>query len=341
MNYRIVPTLMLLAALLSLACNSSRVPPSKPYSSYQLSPTPDYSLPGAWCALPQKEDFADNTPPNVTPEMQADAKADVFYIHPTTFMGGLAWNANVNDVELNASTDERAVRHQASIFNEVAKVYAPRYRQMAFGGFFTTDTASKAKAIELAYQDVKASFEYYLANYNQERPFFIASHSQGSIHAIRLLREYVDGQALGERLVAAYVLGWPFAADTFQSLPVCNDPTETGCVMGWCTFKEGYIPGNINTHYKDAVVVNPLNWKADGTPATPEEHAGFLMGNYKKFKKEALATQAYEGILWTSNPLPLAGIAVKNYHVGDFNLFWLDVRQNAAERLEAYLAAQE
>ncbi|MEL6591957.1 MAG: DUF3089 domain-containing protein, partial [Bacteroidota bacterium] len=268
-------------------------------------------------------------------------QADVFYIHPTTFMGGLAWNASVLDKELNASTDERAVRHQASIFNGVAKVYAPRYRQMAFGGFFTEDTASKRKALELAYEDVKSAFEYYLEHYNQGRPFFIASHSQGSMHAIRLTREYLDGGTFGERLVAAYILGWPFQADTFQSIPVCNDPRQTGCVMGWCTFREGYEPGNLNTFYQDAVVVNPLNWKADGTPATAEEHDGFLKGNYKSFKKEALSVRQHQGILWTSNPIPVLGATVKNYHVGDFNLFWLDVRENAAERLEAYLQAQE
>ncbi|MFK7924007.1 MAG: DUF3089 domain-containing protein [Bacteroidia bacterium] len=340
MNHRTLSLLLLLACLFSLACNSSRVPPSKPYSTYQLSPTPDYSLSGAWCALPEKEDFADDTPPSVSPERQDSAKADVFFLHPTTFMGGLAWNANVNDVELNASTDERSVRHQASIFNGVAKVYAPRYRQMAFGGFFTSDTASKIKAIELAYQDVKASFEYYLEHYNQGRPFIIASHSQGSIHAIRILREYVDDQALGERLIAAYVLGWPFPADTFKTLPICNDPTQTGCIMGWCTFKDGYVPDNINTHYKDAVVVNPLNWKADGTPADKSQHDGFLMGNYKKMKTESLSVQAHDGILWSSIPIPLTGFLVKNYHAGDFNLFWLDVRQNAADRVEAYLEQQ-
>ena len=91
-----------------------------------------------------KDDFADKTPAfleknnQLENSNQAEAPVDVFFVHPTTFMGGLAWNADPKDVELNAKTDEYAVKNQASIFNGSGRLYAPRYRQMSFGGFFTT-----------------------------------------------------------------------------------------------------------------------------------------------------------------------------------------------------------
>ena len=48
------------------------------------------------------------------------------------------------------------------------------------------------------------------------------------------------------------------------------------------------------------------------------------------------------GILWVKRP-EVPGkwvIQGENFHIGDFNLFWLDVRKNVAARLDAYLQAQ-
>ena len=42
------------------------------------------------------------------------------------------------------------------------------------------------------------------------RPFILAGHSQGALHALRLLRERVAAKpALRRRLVAAYLVGAP------------------------------------------------------------------------------------------------------------------------------------
>ncbi len=41
-------------------------------------------------------------------------------------------------------------------------------------------------AFDLAYEDLKTAFENYLKHYNKGRPIIIASHSQGSLHALRL-----------------------------------------------------------------------------------------------------------------------------------------------------------
>ena len=54
-------------------------------------------------------------------------------------------------------------------------------------------------------EDVKAAFQYYLEHYNNGRPIIIASHSQGTTHAKRLLKEFFDGTALQHQLVAAYL----------------------------------------------------------------------------------------------------------------------------------------
>ncbi|MEM7659655.1 MAG: DUF3089 domain-containing protein [Bacteroidota bacterium] len=327
------PILLLLLSC-QFAC-SRRAAPKQPFSTYPISPAPDYSHPSAWSCLPDKEDFADGTPAGTNPEAQATASVDVFFIHPTTFNRKKAWNASVLDQETNAKTDEWAIKHQASIFNASGKVYAPRYRQMVFRGFFGEDSLSRQQALDLAYQDVRRAFEVYLDQYNQGRPILIAGHSQGTVHGIRLLKEFFDGQPLSEQLVAAYLPGWPITERNFGDLPFCERPEQTGCVVSWASWKTGAEPEGMDTYYRDAVVVNPITWQLDTTLAPKSAHKGYLSIRYKKLRPQHVDAQVYQGILWVSSPFRIS--PTKNYHVGDFNLFWEDVRQNVALRVEEYL----
>lgn len=332
-----IVSLMLFSLIVLSSCEVE--PITSTFDPEAVPSAPDYAARANWSCLPDQDDFADRTPPMIElEERQAEAEADVFFIHPTTFMESQSWNADIQDESLNHGTDSRAIKHQASLFNAAGRVYAPRYRQMVYSGFFSEDKASMKQAGEVAYADVKAAFEYYLNNWNQGRPIIIAGHSQGSLHGMHLLKEYVDGTELQARLVAAYLPGWPITTDFYEHIPVSNAPDQVGCVSTWCTFKEGYEPDNLDTWYKDAIVTNPVNWKSDGTPAVEEEHDGFLMENYKKIYSNAVNTQAHEGILWMSNPILF--LSYKNYHVGDYNLFWLDVRENAVTRVNAYLEAK-
>ena len=232
--------LLVLSWLAVVACQEV-VPPSAPFAQQTPPPAPDYADPSAWASLPLKADPADFTPEGATPENQAEAAAAVFFIHPTTYRSETQWNADVRDSAVNQRTEKLPIRHQASIFNHSGQVYAPRYRQMTYPGFFTEDTASEYQALDLAYQDVKRAFEYFLAHYLEDRPLIIATHSQGTLHGLRLVREFIDGQPLQQRLVAAYLVGWPFPADTFAHLPVCQTPSQTGCVISWCSWQEGHL----------------------------------------------------------------------------------------------------
>ena len=179
----------------------------------------DYSKQQNWAALPTMQDNADWTPDGLQ-NKQDSAQADVFFIHPTTDVTGFKGNAELDSKMINNQTDNFPIKFQASVFNESCKVYAPRYRQAALNNFFIKNTEKSQQAFDVAYQDVKEAFEYYLKNYNNGRPIIIAGHSQGSMHAQRLLREFFDGKPLQKQLVEAYIIGFPTKENQFQFIKV-------------------------------------------------------------------------------------------------------------------------
>lgn len=326
--------LSLALGCLLTACSTFR-PPKQPYTAYKIPAAPDYQDPANWSALPETKDYADTLPRDLPESLPENPEADVFFIHPTTFLEPNAWNASLTDKELNLATDQRAIKHQATAFNGAGRVFAPRYRQMTLGGFYGDDKASMAQALELAYTDIRAAFSYYLEHFNQGRPIVLAGHSQGSVHGIRLVKEFFDGQPLKDQLVAAYLLGWPFPADTFQTVPICDRPDQLGCAIGWCSWAHSKLTKGYEAFYQDAVVINPLTFTRDPELIPAADHEGFLMPNYKSFRRHSLEAQILEGYLGVSKPAFF--ITRKNYHIGDVNLFWLDIRKNVALRVNTYL----
>ena len=61
--------------------------------------------------------------------------------------------------------------------------------------------------MDAAYEDVRDAFRAYIETLNRGRPFYIASHSQGSMLTPRLLAEEVAGSPLMDQLVGAYLVG--------------------------------------------------------------------------------------------------------------------------------------
>ncbi len=327
-----------LCILLLNACGFTKTP-KKSWSDETCPLPPDYGNLENWAAHPDKADFADMTPTAQFQDGQKESEIDVFFLHPTTLFGKKDWNGDPQDKQLNERTERRPIKHQASIFNGAGRVYAPRYRQMVLGGFFDKhDPASNGKAFHTAYCDLKASFEYYMAHYNQGRPVMIVAHSQGSAHAIHLLRDYFDGKPLQSQLVAAYIAGWPVPADTFAVLKPCENPEQTGCYASWCSFEWGTAPKNPQW-YDDAVVVNPITWRMDTVPSEINMHRGTVMGGYDEVYPAVLKAQVHGGYLWVTRP-DIKGTSIissNNFHIADYNLFWVNVRENAIHRAEQYL----
>ena len=298
--------------------------------------TPDYNLSSSWAVLPSK----------YSPEFQNYAsnaldtlQADVFYVYPTLNLDkeDLRWNVPIDDVIQNKKVLEKAVLMQASALAISGKVYTPFYRQAHIRSYKMFNNGGK-EALELAYQDVKKSFEVYLKKYNNGRPIIILSHSQGSTHASRLLADFFDGKELQKKLVAAYIPGMRIQPDQFNSIQPMTKPDQIGGFVSWNTFKKVHYPKLDKNWYDGGVTINPVTWD-NSKFTTLDQHKGFLYTNNKIYEK-ALKVEITDGLVWSSNPkfsMRLFMSLIKNYHSGDINLFWQDIRENSLLRLKTYL----
>ncbi|MCB0633886.1 MAG: DUF3089 domain-containing protein [Saprospiraceae bacterium] len=335
------PSILLLGMQLLICLLSCRSLPQGAFAESPPPPAPDYSDPKSWAALPGREDMADVLPADSLEDHQKGAKIDVFFLHPTSYTGKRGdrhWNAAVGNEKVNERTDEGAIRFQASIFNGVGRVYAPRYRQGHLHLYFTRDTVSARKALDLAYSDVRRAFEYYLEHYNNGRPLIIAAHSQGTNHAERLLKEFFDGTDRQDQLVAAYLVGMPIEKGTFTEIPACVSADQTGCYVSWRTFKRGYEPDHI-PHGDTILTTNPLLWTTQETYAPQGLNEGAVLNPFYRIYPEASDAQVYKGILWASKPRFRGSFFLwgKNYHIGDYNIYYMNIRENARERADQYL----
>lgn len=304
--------------------------------------SPDYSDLENWAALPFQKDSADAVPLDIWNDIQDTAEVDVFFLHPTTYTGHSGekqWNADIDDSKVNLRTDKSSIRYQASIFNGAGKVYAPRYRQAHLKCYYLNGKPDAAKALDLAYQDVRSAFQYYLEHFNHGRPFIIASHSQGTDHAKRLILEEIDGKPVQNQLVVAYLVGFAVTENHFKNISPCRSPEETGCFCSWRTFREGYIPPKI--HFPDAnvLVTNPVTWDNDRPESEKSEQLGAILREFYKPYPNLVETKIYKDLLWVNKPKFPGSffLTTKNYHIADYNFFYADVRQNAMDRVRAFM----
>jgi Protein of unknown function (DUF3089) len=298
----------------------------------------DYGQLYNWAAHPQKADPSDSIPFPLQTTFMKDTTVDVFFIHPTSYTGkkSIKWNADLSDAELNSKTDQSSILYQASVFNKY-NIYAPRYRQAHLRSYFSSDTAHAGKALEIAYEDVRTAFKYFLEHENKGKPIIIASHSQGTTHAKRLLKEFFENQPLQKQLVAAYIIGMQVEPDYFTGLEPCRDSLQTGCFIAWRTFRRGYEPP-YKPSARKSFSTNPLTWKTDTAYAPARYNKGSVLFKFNTVIPSVNDAQIYKDLLWISRPDFPGSIFFrrKNYHIGDINLFYLNIRENLNLRVTQY-----
>ena len=291
-----------------------------------------------WASHPYKHDPSDSVPAPLKADYRYDSTVDVFFLHPTTFTqkGEKSWNASISDASLNAKTDYSTILYQASAFNEY-RVFAPRYRQAHLRSYYSDDENARS-AFDTAYEDIRNAFIYYLENYNQNRPFIIASHSQGTTHAVRLLKEFVENKSIADKLVAAYLVGMYMPDTYFDSLQACRDSVQVGCICAWRSFQTNYLPSYVKKEKEKSIVVNPITWTTETEYASKDSNKGSVLRNFNKIYPRVADATIHEGVLWITNPAFPGSffIRMKNYHIADINFFYLNIRENLRQRVRSF-----
>ena len=247
------------------------------------------------------------------------------------------------------------VRSQASAFNKVADVWAPKYRQAAYGAFLLKSEDAN-RALDLAFDDVAGAFDGFLVELDPKRPIILAAHSQGSLHLLRLLADRKD--QLRGRLVAAYVAGWPVGIQSdlpATGLPPCGRPDQVGCVLGWQSFAEPANSSLVTSSWvgtrgltgtkrtaKDMLCVDPVSGMRNGR-SHMRDNPGTLVPTADltgaTLAPARVGARCDEGFLMIGGAVPAMGPYVlpgNNYHVYDYALFWGAVRRDAERRLAAW-----
>ena len=105
---------------------------------------PDYPAPRTGSPGPGLPDNPHRWLPDGVPR-RTRGDAAVFYIHPTTYLERDRWNA---PLDAGGEPQLRArlfVQSQASAFNGVGDIWAPRYRQATFGAFLLTSDGRRSR----------------------------------------------------------------------------------------------------------------------------------------------------------------------------------------------------
>ena len=292
----------------------------------------DYSDYSNWAFYEDGDKYLKLLPKNIDASQNEKYNIDVFYIHPTTLYSSDSWNADTSFFK-NDQLIPFCIKNQASVFAGLCNIYAPHYRQMHIHSY--SDTVNGYKAYDFAYTDVLNAFKYFMLNISKG-DFIIASHSQGTNHAMRLIEEYISmDKQIFDRLVLSYLIGMEVKSDF--AIPMCSKPDQLNCVITWRTFNNLYYPEDWN-YGDNFYAVNPLSFNVDSNWVDRSNHKGVLMPNSKILFHKNIQARTNLGMLWVNMKKNsfLKKYSRDDYHMADYNLFWLNMRDNLNYRLSKF-----
>ena len=343
------------------------------FDNFTPPPRPNYKDLDSWAAHPLLEHGPEKLTPNEEVSNNSNHAA-VFYIHPTGYFGK-TWNATIDKNTPHFERTQGMLAGQASAFNLSCDIYAPEYRQATFFSFFD-ETGDGQKALARAYEDVENAFFTFLELIG-DRPFFIASHSQGTLHGQQLISKHIDGTNLYKRMIAAYLIGYPILkrdiGQLFKQIDICKSPEQINCVIAWCTVDEmanlegvswSWDPKGWKRLNRNDILfgTNPISWTIDNEWISTKENNSVLKldiwdQSIKGLTKKEPSGEPINISLFNNASfyvrLSDKGLAevkgnflkrfdsiefgLGNLHVVDYSLFWGSIRKNVELRLNEYL----
>lgn len=285
-------------------------------------------------------------------ETDKTAAADVFFICPTVYGGGEGdENMPLSDGEARESF-LGATNMEKGIYDAESRFFAPYYRQAGLS-VYELPAEEREPYLALAYEDVRAAFDYYLEHYNEGRPIIVAGFSQGADMCLRLLKDRFADEEVNRLLVACYAIGWSITEEEIAEYPHLRFATgedDTGVIISFNSEAESVTDSILIPEGTRTLAINPLNWRTDSTPAGKETNLGACFTNYSGdiVSEIPQLTGAYidpvRGALKVTDVTPeeyppgLSIFPEGVYHLYDYQFFYRNLQQNVAVRLDAYLA---
>lgn len=310
----------------------------------------DYSDENNWAHLPEN----------------ADKAVDTLFIYPTLIINPDPDAPAIVPVE-DPVLREAVHNHYSQaplVFEEMTNVYEPFYRQSNLCALMGKEP-EELMAFQLREQrtDVYAALDYFFQNYNKDRPFIIAGHSQGSLMLkIALCDYFKEHTEYLERMVAAYIIGFSITTDDLNinpALKFAEGADDTGVIVSWNTEGPANKSEKNTVVLENAISINPINWKRDETYAPASENLGdripvMEIGTLKALDfeehKPGLADAQIDlergTVICTAledqycQPLvPGMGYAFghASLHLVDYPAYWENIRENVKTRIEAFL----
>ena len=265
----------------------------KPEEDFDISKSPqkpDYSNKNNWAALPDIDGQQFYVPDISFDVIKKNNPVDVFYIHPTGFFEK-KWNSNMDKNRSAFERTEIMLGNQVSAFNGSCNIFAPEYRQATYYSFFDVNENGK-EALDIAYSDIERAFDYFIDNFNDNRPFIIASHSQGALISHKLINNKIDNTQLQKRFICAYSIGYMipeiYYNEVFPNIKKSESYNDTNCIISWSTVVEGFKRNREKTLFwkpsgwsvepmkQKIISTNPFSWTNDNEWHSSNENKSII-----------------------------------------------------------------
>jgi hypothetical protein len=169
---------------------------------------------------------------------------------------------------------------------------------------------------------------------------------------LNLLADYMKQHPdVYQRMVAAYVIGYPVTAEYLAKNPhlkVAEKADDTGVIISYNTQSPNVKQdANIVTRGFKGLVINPITWTRDETVATVEQSLGSLMpnasGEFVKIPYADAQVDIEQGVLIcnTADEEALlvftASYGLGVYHSFDYPFYYYNLRENGQVRAGEFL----
>lgn len=334
-----------------------RLNPRTPFQIETPPTAPVYDQRSAWALWPDE-----------TPEGR---RAEVFYVHSTTYYSNARWNAPISDASAEAELSRNAIPNEAGPFLSLEPVFAPRYRQATLFAEFTHKFDGVA-ARQLAYSDVKTAFMRFLKTSDAKLPLVLVGYGQGGLAVQGLLKDFFQtDDALRGRLAAAYVIdqATPLRLfdDDLAKTPPCDSPESIRCIISYID-KEARPRSEQErarrrslawsgeselrpTAGEPLLCTNPLTWTLSADRAEADRHVGaasatgLALGSAPPAMPRVVGAKCTDGILVVDRPaqafLRRPSWFSAKWRARSYNLFFYDLAEDAARRVDRAAAKMQ